>query len=446
MNVLTCPNNYRSAFREACFTVDGLTPTSPATTVTPASTDIAVMSLSAAETTAEPTAENQVGDNPTSSETLLGTKRIYPSGESEKVYVNVAPYVRRLLSPQPLRAHPSGLHSDPGRTVECRISSGGDTSQSVWLTAGTDDAPPNTILSAAPCTAKIAPGQRDEISVVAPDASIRPVLTFHHNGAGYTDESLPAASGKGMWTMVVDADAVAERFAALTGAAADEMTGFTVWLLIASPEDTGTQADTASGSTSPSDTIVEDPTSADTASINTSPADIRLSRRYEVDRTSGTTPASRNTGNTMNTMNTMSAVNTRNAGTAGAARTGTPGSPDTSRRLAWVNRYGAIDYCTFPCVAGGRIEGRRGTIYTSDGYRTVATASETTETLLSAPCDAATVGWLSEIFSSPSVWIVNGTEYTRVEVAGGSAEYSPAYPGVVSLTVGPAERAVSRRS
>lgn len=335
---MTYPKPYQSAFRDACFVLGGLYAFS--------GMDIEISSLSHLAP--------------------LGVKRIYTDGTAA---VNAAPYIRRLLSPEPMCGDPLGIAVGPGRAVTCRICSGNYVSAVVYLTAGTEDAPVSRILSESPGTAKISFGETDEISVITAGNRARPVISFSHGGVEYTDSSLTAYEGSEMMTLVVNADDVGEVFAGHTGADAGEMTEFTVSLRI------------AAGS-----------------------SEVVVSRRYEVVRNTG----------------------------AGC-------------RLAWVNRYGAVDYYTFPNTVGGNVSGSRERIYTADGYRTVATAAETSETLLSEQCGADGVKWLSEIFSSPAVWRIDGADYEKVEVAGGSAEYSAQRPGTVEVSVAPERKTVSRK-
>lgn len=117
----------------------------------------------------------------------------------------------------------------------------------------------------------------------------------------------------------------------------------------------------------------------------------------------------------------------------------------SGRRLAWLNRYGAVDYHTFPVVGEVRSGGGRTRIETPAGFRTVATGAKQSARLLSAPCDASTAAWLSEIFSSPAVWAIDGGDYERVEVAAGEVVCSPLEPTIVSVTVSPAVPDVSRK-
>ncbi len=338
MNVISCPKAYQSAFRDACFVLDGFS--------TSSGVDVTISSFS------------QYGG--------LGVKRVYASGE---VSVNAAPYIRRLLAPEPVCGTPLGVYLAVKRAVTCYVSAEGSNSPAVYLTGGSEDAPVDTIASASPGVLKIRMGETDELSVVTSGGRIKPLIKFRHEGVEYTDRSQIYSASTEMQAVVVNADDIGRLFTANTGAPVSEMTEFTISL-----------------------------------EIRVGSSDIYVDRRYEIDRNTG-----------------------------------------RGRRLAWVNRYGAIDYYTFPYVAGGRVSGSRGRIYTPDGYRTVATSAETAETLLSEPCDAACAGWLSEIFSSPAVWTVDGTHFEKVEVAAGSAEYPSAHPATVAVTVSPAEKPFSRK-
>ncbi len=341
MTVTAFPGPYQSVFRDACFTLAGI------------QTSYVDVSIRAVGETAP-----------------IGVKRIYT--EAGEWSVNVAPYVRRLISPEPMCGLSAGICEGARRVVSCFVEAPGCTSAAVALTGGTRDVPPNTILSAAPRTVKIRPGEKDEISVITGGIAVKPVIVFNHLGVEYIDDSHVAFTGSGMATMVVDADYCGRIFASLTGTAGVEMTGFTVRLKVGE----GTQSETT------------------------------LERRYILDRISG--------------------------GGGG-------------RRLAWVNRYGAIDYHTFPTVGEVRSSGRRTRIYTPDGYRTVATAAERSETLLSEPCDAGAADWLAGIFSSPAVWEVDGPQYEKIEVEGGGIEYSPLRPAVVSVNISDSLKTVSRK-
>lgn len=335
MVVTNFPKPYQSAFREACFTLDGAQ--------TDGNTDVGIFASGVAEP--------------------LGVKRLYGTGAKS---VNVAPYLRRLFSPEPLCAKPHAIYEAAGRVVSCRVEVPGFSSAAVPLTFGTEDAPTDAALSARGERVVIRPGERDELSVIASGGRVEPAVLFSVGGVEHRDDSYYAFMTSKPVVMVVDADVAGATFERLTGLPAEEMTEFTVELAL---------------------------------------GEAVVRRRYAVDRTS---------------------------------RGGV--------RLAWVNRFGAVDCYTFPVVAEKRISGERTRILSAGGYRTVATASETSEVLVSDQCDTATGEWLSEIWSSPVVWRIAGSEFERVEVAKGELRCSPLHPEAVAVVVSHAVKTVSRKS
>jgi hypothetical protein len=256
---------------------------------------------------------------------------------------------------------PGGLHPAPGRHVSCHISGAGVVSRPAILCGGSCDGQPNTLLSASPADHTIAPGERDEMSVVSEDR-LRAEIAFTRGGVTHTDTSIESPAVEGVATLVIDADDIAARFRRLTGGSAEELTAFTVTLR---PTQAGFE-------------------------------NRRLVRRYTVDRT-----------------------------------------PRTGRRLAWINRLGTIDYHTFPVAAEFRSGGSHTLVETSSGPRTVATGATQSLRLLSRPCTASEAEWLSEIFSSPAVWTVDGTGFERVGVAPGEVVCTPLSPTVVSVVISP---------
>ncbi len=338
MRIPRFPAAYQSMFRPACFTLEDMQAAG--------GVDVAIH----AAQTIEP----------------LGVKRLY---SATSAVVNVSPYVRRLWKPEPMVDLGAGIHPAPGRHVVCWIECGTMTSRSVVLCGGTVDADWNWLLSAAPASVRIAPGERDEMSILSEDW-VSPVVTFRRGNVTYTDNSMGQRSAEGMMTAVVDVDAVARRFSAMTGAPSAELDEFTVRLKI---EQAGFV-----------NRLVE--------------------RHYVVDR-----------------------------------------AERPSRRLAWVNRFGAIDYHTFPLAAEFRSRGGRTRVETSGGRRTAATSAVQSLKLTSEPCGAADAEWLSEIFSSPAVWMVEGASFSEVEVEAGEVVCSPLQPTVVEVVVSPVEAGFSRK-
>lgn len=331
------PTRYGSVFRPACFALEGIK--------VPAGVDMEIRAVAGNE--------------------LLGVKRMYSSGSAS---VNVAPYVRRLLRPAPMCGNAAGVHVGTARVASCFIAATDFRSDTVTLCAGTEDASENTLLSAAPHAVKIAPGEKDEMSVISGDRVVAEVI-FRRVETSYT-EIFGQRNAAGMLAAVVDADEMCRIYASRTGGAPTEPTDFTVRLKL---EQTGFE-----------DRVIE--------------------RKYILDR---------------------------------GVRKG--------RRLAWVNRYGSVDYHTFPVCEEFRSKGGHTRIETSAGYRTVATAGVQSLKLSSEPCDELTAEWLSELFSSPAVWMVYGSQFERVDVAAGEVVCSPLQPSTVSVVVSAATPSVSRK-
>jgi hypothetical protein len=300
-----------------------------------------------------------------SGDQLLGVKRIY---STDGASVNVAPYARRLLNPTPLCAQTAGIQIGTARTAACYIAAPDFVSDRVMLCAGSENAGANMLLSAAPPTVKIAPGEKDEMGIIS-KARIYYEVTFRHGEISHTEE-IGQRNNAGSMAVVIDPDAVRQVYVRRTGGAPDELADFTVRLRLAQAGFEGR--------------IIE--------------------RKYIID-----------------------------------------GSGRTGRRLAWVNRYGSVDYHTFPVCEEFRSWGSRTRIETPAGYRTVATSARQSLRLLSEPCDAATAEWLSELFSSPSVWLVDGSVAEKVEVAAGEVVCSPLQPTMVSVVISPAVANVSRK-
>jgi hypothetical protein len=341
MKITSYPTPYGSVYRPACVSL--------AEVQAPEGIDIDIMS--------------------TDGSVLLGTKRIYSDSTAR---INVAPYLRRLLAPVPLCDRGHGIITTTGRDASCVVKAAGVTSSSVTLCGGTEDSPLDTLLSAAPPVVKIAPGERDEMSVLS-GGIVEPVVTIQWNGATYTDSTMGQKLYSGVLTAVIDPDTVCHKLHLRTGAPLDAPDGFSVRLQL---RQAGRE-----------NVVVE--------------------RRYVIDRS------------------------VRGGG---------------ARRLAWLNRFGVVDYHTFPVAEEFSSSGERTRIVTSGGFRTVATSGVQSLRLLSEPCDEVAAEWLSEIFSSPLVWMVDGANsYERVEVAAGGVVCSPDRPTVVSVTVSPAAPPVSRK-
>jgi hypothetical protein len=339
MNFESYPIAYQSAFRPALFVL--------ADVEAPNGLDVEVL--------------------PAASSNVLGVKRIYGTGQFA---VNASPYISSLLAPEPLCSESMGLVFGPRRYAGCRVKAAGNTSPVAYLTAGIDNAPVGSILSAAPTTLTIRPCEKDEISVITGGGSVTPTITFFHNGSEYTDDIFLSDFGAGVLTFVVDQAAVAQKFSSRTGLDGQDMREFTVVLRL-----------TLQGGQY---------------------AYVR--RKYIVDTT-----------------------------------------PHRGHRLAWINRYGAIDYYTFPDTTLRTLSGGRGRIISATGWSAISTETEDWTLLTSDYEQGSTLEWLAEILSSPRVWIIERDVATEIDVADGAVSFDPTLPGNLTVRVRPSAVSISRQ-
>lgn len=85
-------------------------------------------------------------------------------------------------------------------------------------------------------------------------------------------------------------------------------------------------------------------------------------------------------------------------------------------RICWWNSYGQIDYYTLKSMDRKTITAAKSKIYSSDGYRTVASEAEKLYSLTSEYENEETMEWLSEVISSPKVWMMQNGKYTPVDI------------------------------
>ncbi len=332
------------------------------------------------------------------SPTPLGVKHVFApkiGSTYGSVTVNASPYARTLLAIEPLCGLPAGPVSAASRLAPCQVFAPSENvgTAIVSLTGGAVDAPQNEILSDGPSVVAIAAGEKDEISVITPTRVV-PEVVFSVDGVMHTDRSMAEISSKGMITVVVDAADVIARAAAAVG----------------SGSGSGSGAGAGSGAAIGGSPI--DEFTVRLRLVSSSGIETRLERRYLLRKTSHST-----------------------AGIAAIS----------GRRVAWVNRYGAVDYYTFPVVSAVRHSGRTTTIDTPVGLRTTGTANARTQTLVSEPVDDSRAEWLAEILSSSAVWAVDGSNFERVKVSGGHVATSPMKPTHVKIDISPATTNPSRK-
>ena len=85
-------------------------------------------------------------------------------------------------------------------------------------------------------------------------------------------------------------------------------------------------------------------------------------------------------------------------------------------RIAWINRYGCVDFWNFDFCRERKLTVEAKKIYTGNaGYKTLGATAETTYTVETRELTQEILAALSQILYSPAVWIV-GTDGTREEI------------------------------
>ena len=93
----------------------------------------------------------------------LGVKRIVDTGT---IRVNVSGYLKRKLSPEPIKKVGSGFYTDAGRTVECVVKNGSSVTSPRIFTAALKNLSAGELLSTMPLHRNIGRHESDEVSFV----------------------------------------------------------------------------------------------------------------------------------------------------------------------------------------------------------------------------------------------------------------------------------------
>lgn len=101
-------------------------------------------------------------------ETPVGVKRI-AGGDAARV--NIACYMRRLLTPVPFPADSTGLFSDAGRFVTAAVGCGGAVSPVRTFTGAVRRLSEYEVLTTLPMHRTIAWDESDEVSLLVPAAA-----------------------------------------------------------------------------------------------------------------------------------------------------------------------------------------------------------------------------------------------------------------------------------
>lgn len=100
-----------------------------------------------------------------------------------------------------------------------------------------------------------------------------------------------------------------------------------------------------------------------------------------------------------------------------------PGNSGNSVRIAWLNRYGAIDYYTFKAVRAQKVTADKRRVYGTTGYIVTDSKTEKTINAASEPVTKEIFEWISGIVASPKVWIADKGQFTPIDVTTQSVEY-----------------------
>lgn len=84
-------------------------------------------------------------------------------------------------------------------------------------------------------------------------------------------------------------------------------------------------------------------------------------------------------------------------------------------RLAWLNRYGAIDIWNFDHLREQTYTAKVDKIYTADGYKNIGAETETQTIVESRELPKDALEALSYILCSPAVWLVKDVRYMGLE-------------------------------
>lgn len=90
--------------------------------------------------------------------------------------------------------------------------------------------------------------------------------------------------------------------------------------------------------------------------------------------------------------------------------------PQGARRLAWRSEAGSVEHYTFPVELSARVEASKTRAYGPDGHIAATTGREGRMVLRSAYETQQVLGVLSELLTSPDVWLADGDDYAPVDV------------------------------
>lgn len=143
---------------------------------------------------------------------VVGAKRF--KGENS-YYVNVANYLLSQFDIEPITADSCRIVASPKRlsSISIRVAEGVCSPES-WHTFGIVDALPLRKLSDSPQCVRIAPGQSDEISLLAPDCQVSAVVWLYGIGVEHQFTIEAVEADHNMLSIVISMEDIAARLVA----------------------------------------------------------------------------------------------------------------------------------------------------------------------------------------------------------------------------------------
>ena len=91
-------------------------------------------------------------------------------------------------------------------------------------------------------------------------------------------------------------------------------------------------------------------------------------------------------------------------------------------RLGWLNRYGVMDYFTFPVVCSRSLAVEKSRVLSGEGYRISGMNTEESAVISSGYRPTDEIRALAAILSSPAVWQIEKDTLTRMDVTTAAME------------------------
>ncbi len=104
-------------------------------------------------------------------------------------------------------------------------------------------------------------------------------------------------------------------------------------------------------------------------------------------------------------------------------------------RLCWLNPYGAMDYYTFYKTENQLFEAGKNLAYTTQGSIVCDSDVRTYTTVQSELEPHDVLAWLSQVISSPRVWVCESSEFRRVDIVTDNVKVSDKVPGRIEVTI-----------